>query len=102
MPTGSCQVSTAIENSSTCSCRDSGAEGFNRRGAGHLPGLVGLEVLSVALFHCTHTVLWPSHRGGKLPNGPPRDSMRDEVDAMNRWFYGFFFFSPRLLAEGNG
>jgi hypothetical protein len=25
-----------------------------------------------------------------------------EVDAMNRWFYGFFFFFPRPLAEGNG
>jgi hypothetical protein len=37
-----------------------------------------------------------------LPNGAPRDSIPVEVDAMNRWFYGFFFFFPRLLAEGNG
>jgi hypothetical protein len=25
-----------------------------------------------------------------------------EGTAMNRWFYGFFFIFPRLLAEGNG
>jgi hypothetical protein len=25
-----------------------------------------------------------------------------EGTAMNRWFYGFFFFFPRPLAEGNG
>jgi len=36
-----------MENSSTSSRADLTAEGFNRRGAGHLPGLVGLEILSV-------------------------------------------------------
>jgi hypothetical protein len=37
-----------------------------------------------------------------LPNGVARDSIPFEDDAMNRWFYGFFFFFPRPLAEGNG
>jgi len=40
--------------------------------------------------------------GAKLPNGAARDSILTEVDAMTRWFYGFFFFFPRPLAEGNG
>jgi hypothetical protein len=46
-------------------------------------------------------VLWPT-QGAKSPKTAPRDSIRTEVDAMTRWFYGFFFFFPRPLAEGNG
>jgi len=37
-----------------------------------------------------------------LPKALSRDSIPLEVDAMKRWFYGFFFFFPRPLAEGNG
>ena len=36
-----------MEGSSTSSHRDLTAEGFNRCGVGHLPGLVGLEILLV-------------------------------------------------------
>ena len=46
-------------------------------------------------------VVWPK-QGAKLPKMAPRDSIRTEVDAMKRWFHGFFFFFPRPLAEGNG
>jgi hypothetical protein len=27
---------------------------------------------------------------------------RASIPAMHRWFFGFFFYFPRHLAEGNG
>jgi hypothetical protein len=36
-----------MEGPSTSSRPDLSAQAFNRRGAGHLPGLVGLEIISV-------------------------------------------------------
>jgi len=47
-------------------------------------------------------VLVERRDGRQLPRPRSPCFNRGRGNAMNRLFYGFFFFFPRLLAEGNG
>jgi hypothetical protein len=73
-------------------------EYFNGFGKGHLPELVGVEILTVS----------PEAVESRLPI---RREMRAfakshrpmiESPSMQRWFFGFFFYFPCLLADRTG
>jgi len=97
-------------------------EVFNGRSAGHLPGLVGLRILTMTpqgASGFTTLELKSNGRGGDHrgrgqedrpvplhPDGPLAQVDRAGAAVfqsfpMKRRFFGYFFF-PRPLAEGNG
>ncbi len=55
----------------------------------------------IALFRCTRMVLCPK-RAEICQTRRRVIQSRQRHDTMKLWFYGFFFFFPRPLAEGNG
>jgi len=104
-------------------------EVFDGRSAGHLPGLVGLQILTMTpqgvdsrlevsrqlmapngFLHAA-TVIALADTGSSPCSAAPRWSCGRsrqfsapmlQSRRMNHWFFGYFFHFPRLLAEGNG
>jgi hypothetical protein len=45
---------------------------------------------------------WPVHPNGLMAQVDRAGASVIQSSPMQRWFFGFFFYFPRHLAEGNG
>jgi hypothetical protein len=79
-----CRVGIAMKAPSTSSRPDSSAQAFNRRGAGHLPGLVGLEIISVTRRQSRAAATAASSICRKARMGSPPSSLRRTSSAPRR------------------
>jgi hypothetical protein len=90
-------------------------EVFNGRSAGHLPGLVGLQILTMTPQgasglgrrgdcggHGQEDCLVPVYPDGPVAQVDNPGPAMFQSPLMTRWTFGYFFHFPRLLAEGNG
>jgi hypothetical protein len=71
-------------------------EVFNARSAGHLPGRVGLRILTMTPQGVASRLKVRREVQVDMPGAAVFQSF-----PMKLWFFGYFFF-PRPLAEGNG